>query len=212
MELKGRWLRSVLEVINEARYCWHCSRSFPGVPSTFRANPSPTSIRLPIACRNWRWSGLLGHQRELAPRAWRPGSYGGRRAQGVRRQKLRHRRSSVLDRRRRTWCGPGQAPGHHAGGNFLAVPMVSDAEELGRLRLAHFCTGDVVLQRRHQDGTQLHVFRFFGGVLDGIPHAGKSLVARWPNSLLWENHLQPSNLPFCSGRLHHDLHIAPQPG
>lgn len=50
---------------------------------------------------------------------------------------------------------------------------LSHAEQLGGLCLAHFCAGQVVLQRRHQNGAQLHVFRFFRGVLDGIPDAGK---------------------------------------
>src|SRR6218665_2740710 len=30
--------------------------------------------------------------------------------------------------------------------------------------------------------TQPHVFRFFRGVLDGIPDAGNSLIAHWPGS------------------------------
>ena len=63
----------------------------------------------------------------------------------------------------------------------VGYSRLSHAEQLGGLCLAHFGASLMVLQRRHEDGTQLHVFRISLGVLDGVPDAGKSLVAHWLN-------------------------------
>lgn len=56
------------------------------------------------------------------------------------------------------------------------------AEALGCVHLARLAAGNVVLQRRRQDGTALHAHCSHRGVLDDIPEAGLLDVLNPPHS------------------------------